>query len=311
MSLPHLSNELNINPAIDALDRHGLPVPIDDQTRNGLTIGLLHDSFLYEHVSEMPHATPGLLAALAAVGKSFAHRASAVYLYQNLSFDKPGPMNDRVAHIASSFHSWAGSLQWLSRSMAVGKSLNRVALPPRVPSTVCHQLIGTLCLSGLEDVANGLLRDLISTSTANYDLSAVDPTTMLLDTLGRAPLETRVEMRGPDHAPGFLVTLTDPRGRQSRGEGPSKKQATRAASADFLQKYLPRAIAEAKAKAAGRSSQISPLPVTGHEYERHAATVLREQPKGYYPKPSYTHHGSMRIERSWPEHTSRTTRFLG
>ena len=71
----------------------------------------------------------------------------------------------------------------------------------------------------------------------------------------------------------FFVTFTDPRDRQSRGEGPSKKQATRAASADFLQKYLPRAIEEAKAKASGRSSQTSPLPVTGRDYERHAATV--------------------------------------
>ena len=210
MSLPHLAHELNINPAIAALDSHGLPVPVNDQARDALTIGLLHDSFLHEHVSEMPHVTPGLLTALAAVGKLFAQRASAIYLYQNISFDKPGLMSDRVAHIASSFHGWAGNLQWLSQSVAVGKSLNRIALPPRVPSTVCHQLIGTLCLSGLEDVANGLLHDLISTSTADYDLSAVDPTTLLSETLGRAPLETRVERRGPDHAPTILCHVHRP-----------------------------------------------------------------------------------------------------
>jgi signal transduction histidine kinase/dsRNA-specific ribonuclease len=275
MTFPVVLNEWNIEPTIEALVHCGLPVPVNHNIHNALLIALSHESFFYEHAREMPDVTAGFLTALSSLGKAFVHRRAVVHLYHHNFFDRPGPLSERISHISSSFPSWAGNLQWLNQSVALSKGLDRSSLPRRVPAIVCGQLIGALCLADKESVAAQLVADLIAYSSKEFDRSKFDPRTLLLEALGRTALDTRVEQCGPDHASTFKATLTDSRGRRSIGEGPSKKQAIRVASVDFLQRYLPNASAKEKAGARVAQARIDPLPVEGHAYEGHMISVQR------------------------------------
>ena len=73
--------------------------------------------------------------------------------------------------------------------------------------------------------------------------------------------------------PLFKATLIDTKGRRSTGEGPSKKQALRDASADFLRRHLPNAAGSDKMRSPSGSAQINPLPLEGRLYEQHMIVV--------------------------------------
>ena len=146
-----------------------------------------------------------------------------------------------------------------------------------MPTTVCAQVLGALCLAGHEYVAAELINGLIAHSTEDLERSTADPRTRLQQVLGRTALDIEVERTGPDHASSFRATLTDSRGRRSIGEGQSKKHAIRLASADFLNRYVPGVSAEEKVRLRAEQKH-DPLPVAGRAFEGHvrAAQYVRE-----------------------------------
>ena len=103
MIFPLITSEWDITPTIEALVQCGLSEPVEPNLRNGLYIALSHESFIYENSQAMTGATAGLLTALSSLGKTFLARTAAVHLYRTMAFDGPGPLSERIGHVASTF----------------------------------------------------------------------------------------------------------------------------------------------------------------------------------------------------------------
>ena len=310
-TFPCLENEWDITSALEALTHCGLAAPTDINLRNGLLLALSHESYIYENAMQMPGATPGLLEALSSLGSAFLARAAAVHLYRQKAFDRPGPLSERIGHIASSLPDWAGRLEWLRDSAAISKGLHREALPRRVPATLCKQILGVLCLAGRDDVAAALIAELFARSGAELESSTADPRTRLQGVLGRTVLDTRIERTGPDHAPRFQATLTDSRGRRSTGEGASKKEAVRIASANFLRRYMPHGLAQDTARVRTDGVQAAPLPVEGPAFGWHVNAVQRLRQLFQLPVAASALLSQALIHSSWTyEHKELTARTL-
>ncbi|MGW8398004.1 ATP-binding protein [Streptomyces lydicus] len=246
----------------------GLQAP-EPQLLQAVAIGLTHRSHLYEQRNYRSELTVGVLDALQGLGSNFVRKQAAVEMLRGSTFHTPGALSSAVAHVHAVLSTWAAEQTWLARSCAISKGLDAEALPPKVPTAICQQLLGVLCLAGEAHTAAAIVREVIVAAQIE---DVADPKTTLQERLHPAVPSYGFERTGPDHEPAFRALVSDGRGRQGVGQGRNKKLASKAAALDFLRRHLPQALVRQSASKAPRS-----IPSEIPEQIAHRQVVSRLQ----------------------------------
>lgn len=280
-------------PAFAHLDALGLPAPRDG-ARNAIATALVHRSYLFESRGALPGVTQTSLDALGRLGSAFLWKTAAVERYRRIANPTSGTMSADVARIVATFPAWAACQEWLRKSAALSVGLDRHALPPKVTTLLCHQVIGVLCLEGEEEVARRLLDGHLATQQREIASSINDPKTALYEALGHTALTWGYGRGGPDHAPVFRAVVTDTRRRAGEGSGSNKKTAAQLAALDFLQRHLPQVLT-------ARDSAVSPPPPAQeiHASRAHVDTVRRLETLFSLPETSRPLLSQALVHASW------------
>lgn len=280
-------------PAFAHLDSLGLPAPRDG-ARNAIAAALIHRSYLFESRGAVPGITQTSLDALGRLGSAFLWKTAAVERYRRIANPTSGTMSADVARIVATFPAWAARQEWLRKSAALSVGLDRDALPPKVTTLLCHQVIGVLCLEGEEEVARRLLHGHLATQQREIASSINDPKTTLYEVLGHAALAWEYERGGPDHAPAFRAVVTDTHRRAGEGSGSNKKTAAQRAALDFLQRHVPQVLT-ARDTAASPPPPAQEIPVS----RAHVGAVRRLETLFSLPETSRPLLSQALLHASW------------
>lgn len=229
-----------VEPALEALRLCGAPVG-DSGFAQALGVALIHVSYLHENSRQLPGVTRGVLDALVRVGGTFLQRQLAVDALARVSGDKPGPLSNEIAHIASTLPAWAARQSWIAESTAVGGSLVGEPMPSRAVADLFRRVVGLLCILDLYECAKLLVGGMLADGRPTE--AVVDPVTTLQTVAKTAPVRYIYEREGPDHHATFHALVTDTHGRRTTGTGHSKKAAAREAAHEFVKRYYPAAMA--------------------------------------------------------------------
>lgn len=103
---------------------------------------------------------------------------------------------------------------------------------------VCESVIGALYLDGGDEAARGFVARFWGDAFDEAKSASRDAKTMLQEWAAarrRGLSYVLIEQTGPEHAPHFVIEAQVDGFKPTRGEGPSKREAQRAAAAAFLQ----------------------------------------------------------------------------
>ncbi|MEU6372147.1 ATP-binding protein [Streptomyces sp. NPDC046909] len=282
-----------IAPAFAHLNALGLPAPRDG-ARNAIATALVHRSYLYESRGTLPGVTQTSLDALGRLGGAFLWKTAAVERYRTVANRTSGTMSKDVARIVATFPAWTARQEWLRKSAALSVGLDRNALPPKVTTALCQQLLGVLCLEGEEEVARRLLAGHLATQQREIASSINDPKSALYEVVGHAALSWEYERGGPDHASVFRAVVTDTRRRAGEGSGSNKKAATKQAAVDFLRRHAPEVLT-ARTTAVPPSPPAREIPAS----RAHVDTVRRLETLFSLPETSRPLLSQALVHASW------------
>ncbi|MEU3116198.1 ATP-binding protein [Micromonospora chalcea] len=230
-----------LTPVLSKLAEAGIIDPTPS-TRAGLTVAVVHSSYLHENQSDIPRVTRGVLEALDRLGRAFLGRFAACEIYTRGTVRSVGDLSKQVASINNGLHWWAKHQDWLAESALLGGSLERGSLPEHVLSGLFRQLLGVLCLTGETKAASRLVKEVIFQVLNDGRGKSIDFKTILQEKISPDRPIYEYERSGHDHDPSFLSTVRDACGRTGVGTGRSKKAAAQQASSEFLKKFYPSAI---------------------------------------------------------------------
>lgn len=239
---------------------------------HGLTVAIMHRSFLFEQEREYPFVSTGMLTVLSRLGSVLASREALLYGYWELGLEEPSELSAFVAQMNGCWSGWSSDMSWLRAAVALSKGIDRATLPPKILLDISKQLVGALCLMGEDRVARKLILPVLEDAASQYERHRHDPWSELQNRLRTLPT-VDFERAGADHDARFTATLSDLQGRTATGTASSKKEAKKAAGIDYIEKYLGGLAHEGSQ----RSRYSEPRPI-GPRYARdHADTVRRLQ----------------------------------
>jgi dsRNA-specific ribonuclease len=278
-----------VTPALDELKRHGITHPNAELT-NRIRLALTHRSFLYENQDLLPGITPAHLDALTTLGSTFMRRTLAISAYQRFGDISSGLLSREVNHIGTLVPVWAVKAHWLHAAALLGKGLTVGELPKKVTTSLFHQLLGVLCLSGEATAAEGLVAELHQEPTSP---GIADPKTTLQEMMTGKSLRYEYSRTGPDHSATFSAVVTDEAGRHGAGSGNSKTAAGQAAAWAFIETYCLHLLPTAPTP----TGSHSPNPITS--VAAHEKIVFRLQELFSLPDSARGFLSQALIHQSW------------
>jgi signal transduction histidine kinase/dsRNA-specific ribonuclease len=284
-----------------------------------LCAALTHDSYLYEHQTDAPHLTSGVLRALDKLGSTWLFRELAFSSYRRRNYEKHGQLSDVVAYGRSTIGSWVTTLEWLPDVGLFGRSVEVPRLPTGAAVRVLFQLIGVLCLMGEEEKARCLVAPFVDRVFEEASARVLDPVTLLQQVVTRAGLSSQwtFETTGPDHAIQFDAVLTDSRGRRAVASGTSKKAARMAAATQYLERYFPQTPTTDSPRAPLRPTGVPPEAPAAHRQAIAELAADFDLDRTYLPllsqafmHPSWTYENSRGV-RACSQRDNQVLGFVG
>ncbi|MFF4242621.1 hypothetical protein ACFYYL_42720 [Actinomadura geliboluensis] len=252
---------------VDFFAETGCSVYDDVDKMRWLRLATAHTSFLYEYglsdvVSQL------VLRGLEELAKRHV-RAAVLDLYVKDHQPKKVGQQSTALNVDVR-RAWDALVAFpiFEDAIHLGKGEAAVAQERRSKSSVVviHQLVGVAALLGGHQTVRRLVdRALASAPSASTAQEpAIDWRTMLQSNVGDGELTWEFERTGPDHNLTFTAKISDARGRSAEGSGPSKKTATREASAAFIRRWIPHVLADDETRG---DTPVRGRPETPRVYE--------------------------------------------